>query len=109
RHPYQFWSDAALGIRDNDYRLFFPMHVTESHDMHRLDSWPLMQAKLDLSDTANHADALGLFAVGSREPFLRRSIRSRAQVSLIGRKPRRCRARRSGPGAAKGQPQYEAH
>lgn len=70
RQPYYFWSNGEVKIQDKNDAFLYPMHVSGTHGFTNLDSWPVNQAGVDMSVIKNYTDQVGLFAYGSKEPFM---------------------------------------
>jgi predicted Zn-dependent protease len=72
RHPYYWWSNAAVKL-ERDTRLVLPTNLVTIHGENRLDSWPVgtfgIDKGIDQSMVSNMKGALSVFAHGSREPF----------------------------------------
>jgi hypothetical protein len=69
RQPFQWWTNAAIPTPATGLRLTYPMWVTAPHGAGTLNSWPRSTSGVDLTDTNNYQETIGLFAYGSREPF----------------------------------------
>ncbi len=70
RQPFQWWSNAAVRLPDEGFRITLPTYVTQEHASGALAAWP-MPGKLDLSLTESYTEhGAALFAFGSREDFL---------------------------------------
>lgn len=69
RHRYYWWTNAGVTLK-NDTRFVVPTRLIASHGMTNIDTWPVSQAGLDRGSVAAYPASVGLFAHGSREPFL---------------------------------------
>jgi len=69
RHPYYWWAIADIGL-DAGTRFAYPVRVMGSHGFTELQAWPRDEKGTDLSNPSNQKDGLGIFAYGSREPFM---------------------------------------
>ncbi|MGP8247515.1 MAG: DUF5107 domain-containing protein [Bryobacteraceae bacterium] len=73
RHPYYWWSNAAVRLEPGT-RLVLPTNLVTIHGENRMDSWPVgtfgVDKGIDRSVAGNLKGALSVFAHGTREPFL---------------------------------------
>jgi hypothetical protein len=69
RHRYYWWSNAGITLQP-DTRFIVPTRLIATHGLTNIDTWPRSTSGVDRSVVANYADAVGLFARGSNEPFL---------------------------------------
>src|SRR5271165_5725672 len=71
RQRYFFWANAAVTVESPDLIFVYPTYLM-SVDGHlsTLVSWPRNRDAVDLSRQGNSKDMLGLFAAGSKEPFM---------------------------------------
>ena len=70
RRGYHWWANAAVEVDDPHLRIVYPVKWMLPHGDGAMTSWPLSDTGVDLSDTANHASMVGLFAHASREPWM---------------------------------------
>jgi tetratricopeptide (TPR) repeat protein len=70
RRGYHWWANAAVELDDPHLKIAYPVKWMLPHGDGPMTSWPINAAGVDLSDIANHKDRLGLFAHGSREPWM---------------------------------------
>jgi len=70
RRGYQWWANAAVELDDPHLRVVYPVKWMLPHGDGPMTSWPIGDSGVDLSDTANHKDMLGLFGHASREPWM---------------------------------------
>jgi tetratricopeptide (TPR) repeat protein len=72
RHPYYWWSNAAVKL-EPDTRLVLPTNLVTIHGENRMDSWSVgtfgVDKGVDQSMVSNMKGALSVFAHGTREPF----------------------------------------
>ena len=69
RHPYLWWANAGIELTA-ETQFIYPAHVIGEDGFTSLYSWPRNQKGIDLSRPFPIAEATGLFAYGSREPFM---------------------------------------
>lgn len=69
RHPYSWWSNAAVELHPGA-EFVLPTHLVASHGTTNLDTWPVGQDGIDRRVVAHFPSSVGLFAYGSREGFL---------------------------------------
>jgi tetratricopeptide (TPR) repeat protein len=70
RRGYHWWANAAIELDDPHLRFVYPVKWMLPHGAGSATPWPVNAAGVDLSDAANHKTQLGLFAHGSREPWM---------------------------------------
>jgi hypothetical protein len=70
RRGYQWWANAAVELDDPHLCIVYPVKWMLPHGDGPMTSWPIGNAGVDLSDTANVKTNLGLFAHASREPWM---------------------------------------
>jgi len=70
RRGYHWWANAAIELDDPHLRVVYPVKWMLPHGDGPMTAWPIDDAGTDLSDTANHKTAIGLFAHASREPWM---------------------------------------
>jgi tetratricopeptide (TPR) repeat protein len=70
RHGYQWWSNAAVHLDDDSTSFVLPTALVATHFQASVDRWPVNSKGIDLSVAGNIKAQTGLFAAGSREPFL---------------------------------------
>lgn len=70
RRGYHWWANAAVEQDDPHLRIVYPVKWMLPHGEGTMTQWPISEAGVDLSDVANHKAAIGLFAHGSREPWM---------------------------------------
>ena len=70
RQPYLWWANAAVELDDPATRFIVPTNLVAEHGGVRIETWPISSTKRDESKVAGHADGVGWFAYGSREPFM---------------------------------------
>lgn len=66
---YQWWSNAAIRLREGPVQFILPAYVTEPHGPGPLEPWPISSTGIDRSTTASFKDGAGFFAHQTREPF----------------------------------------
>lgn len=69
RHRYYWWTNAGITPQE-DTRFIVPTRLVANHGFTNVDTWPLSTTRVDRSVVAGYSSGLGLFAHGSREPFL---------------------------------------
>ncbi len=70
RRGYQWWVNAAVEVDDPHLRILYPTHWMLPHGDGPMTPWPIGNNGGDLSDVANHKDAVGLFSHLSHEPWI---------------------------------------
>ena len=70
RRGYHWWANAAVELDDAHLRFVYPTKWMLPHGEGAMSPWPVDAAGADGSDAANHKTQLGLFAHGSREPWM---------------------------------------
>jgi len=72
RHPYYWWSNAAVKLEPGT-RLVLPTNLVTIHGANRMDSWPVgtwgIDKDIDQTLVNNRKGALSVFAQRTREPF----------------------------------------
>jgi tetratricopeptide (TPR) repeat protein len=69
RHPYLWWANADIDLNPGT-RFVYPTHVMALEGLTELFSWPRDQKGIDFSRPYTIPESTGLFAYGSREPFM---------------------------------------
>ena len=71
RQRYYWWANAAVTVDSPDLTFVYPTYLMRP-DGHpdTIVSWPRNGDGVDLSRQGNSKDMLGLFAAGSKEPFM---------------------------------------
>jgi tetratricopeptide (TPR) repeat protein len=70
RRAYHWWANAAVELDDPHLRVVYPVKWMLPHGDGPMTSWPIGANGVDLSDIANDHAPMGLFAHGSREPWM---------------------------------------
>src|SRR5258708_12663382 len=71
RHRYYWWNNAAIARVDDKKRFNYPANLTGTPGPTWIHPWPVDSAGVDISVVGNHKFGMvGLFAHGSREPFM---------------------------------------
>jgi predicted Zn-dependent protease len=70
RRGYHWWANAAVELDDPHLRFVYPAKWMLPHGPGAMTPWPVTEGGIDLSDVANHKTQVGLFAHGSREPWM---------------------------------------
>ena len=70
RRGYHWWANAAVELDDPHLRIVYPVKWMLPHGDGPMTAWPVDDQGVDLSDVANHKTPMGLFAHGSREPWM---------------------------------------
>ncbi|MGO9097582.1 MAG: DUF5107 domain-containing protein [Bryobacteraceae bacterium] len=70
RRGYHWWANAAVELDDAHLRFVYPTRWMLPHGEGAMIPWPANAEGVDWSDVANHKTQLGLFAHGSREPWM---------------------------------------
>ncbi|HEY1205754.1 MAG: DUF5107 domain-containing protein [Bryobacteraceae bacterium] len=70
RRGYHWWANAAVELDDPHLRFVYPVKWMLPHGEGAMTPWPVNREGIDLSDVANHKTQVGLFAHGSREPWM---------------------------------------
>src|SRR5258708_19351926 len=71
RHRYYWWNNAGIARVDDKTRFIYPANLTGTHGLTEIDTRPVNSAGVDISVVGNHKFGMvGLFAHGSREPFM---------------------------------------
>ncbi|MGI8743877.1 MAG: DUF5107 domain-containing protein [Bryobacteraceae bacterium] len=70
RRRYLWWNNAGIEAAP-DTRFYYPAHLTASHALADIDTWPVDHAGVDESALANHTHGdVARFTYSSREPFM---------------------------------------
>jgi tetratricopeptide (TPR) repeat protein len=70
RHRFYWWNNASIELLDWKTRFVYPANLVAPHGLTEIITWPIDSKGLDLSVVGNHKEGAGLFAHGSREPFM---------------------------------------
>jgi tetratricopeptide (TPR) repeat protein len=71
RHRYYWWNNAGIARVDDKTRFIYPSNLSGTRGLTEIDTWPVNSARVDMSVVGNHkGGGVGLFAHGSREPFM---------------------------------------
>ncbi|MEO8028820.1 MAG: DUF5107 domain-containing protein, partial [Bryobacteraceae bacterium] len=70
RRGYHWWANAAIELDDPQLRIVYPVKWMLPHGDGPMTPWPINESGVDLSHIENHKVPLGLFAHGSREPWM---------------------------------------